>query len=115
MTALATITRANRAIFGIKHVDMRDCWMTECGNLQGQTGAIFFETREEAQRFLDTRRLRRGFRPKLSVAEVSCATIAELVAFAREAAVDAVYPKADHRPLWAARAAYLETFLPLAA
>jgi hypothetical protein len=109
------MTYANRAIFGIKHIDMRDCWMTECGNLQGQTGAILFETREEAQRFLDTRRLRRGFRPRLAVAEVTCATVAELAAFAREASVTAIYEKADHRPLWAARAAYLETFLPLAA
>lgn len=109
------MTHANRAIFGIKHIDMRDCWMTACGNLQGQTGAIFFETREEAQRFLDTRRLRRGFRPRLAVAEVSCATVAELVAFARDGAATAIYEKADHRPYWAERAAYLETFLPLAA
>lgn len=115
MTAAATITRANRAIFGVKHTEVSNMWMTECGNLEGQTGAIFFETREEAQRFLDTRRLRRGFRSRLAVAEVTCATIAELAAFAREASVTAIYEKADHRPHWAARAAYLETFLPLAA
>lgn len=118
MTALATVTRANRAIFGIKHTEVRDLWMIDDGNLQSQIGAIFFDTREEAQRFLDTRRLRRGFRPKLAVAEVCTETVLELAECAREYASGEPpeSPRAyDCRPYYRERAEYLAAFLPLAA
>jgi hypothetical protein len=109
------MTIANRAFFAIKHTDVRDCWMNEGGNLQGQTGAIIFETSEDAQRFLDTRRLRRGFRRSLAVAEVSVVTIKDLANTAREFAAMPSQAVNDDRPYWAQRAAYFETFLPLAA
>jgi hypothetical protein len=118
MTALATITPANRAFFAIQHKPGAysfQMWMTECGNLQAPVGAILFETREEAQRFLDTRRLRRGFRPKLAVAEVSVVTIRDLANTAQEFAVMPSEGVRDDRSYWAARAAYFEAFLPLAA
>lgn len=109
------MTTANRAYFGIQHVRMADCWMNDEGNLQGQIGAIIFDTREEAQLFLDSRRLRRGFRQNLAVAEIAAAVIRDMERDARGYSATAIYPAADHRPYWAGRADYLAGFLPLAA
>jgi hypothetical protein len=109
------MTTANRAFFAIKHTEVRDMWMIDEGNLQSQIGAIIFETSEDAQRFLDTRRLRRGFRAKLVVAEVSVETIRALAKMAREFSAEPATQYNDGRPYWTARAEYLEAFLPLAA
>lgn len=104
----------NRALFGIQYVATHDTWMNGEGNLQAQIGALFFDTREDAQRFLDGRRLRRGFRPRLQVSQVDFATVRQLASDARGYSTTAVYPAADHRPYWLERAEYLESFLPLA-
>lgn len=70
-------------------------------------------TREDAQQFLDTRRLRRGFRPNLAVAEVAVDTIRQLAATARHYASLPPLPARDDRQEWADRAVALEALLPL--
>ena len=105
----------NQAFFAICHNNVADCWMNEGGNLQSQIGAIIFETAAEAQQFLDTRRLRRGFRQSLAVREVSLETIRELAGTARHYSTLPPLPARDDRQMWADRAEHLSAFLPLAA
>lgn len=106
-------TIANRSYFGIQYVGMANVWMNPEGNLQGQTLAAIFETAEEAQQFLDTRRLRRGFRQSLAVQPISTETIRSMVATCREYAAMPALPACDDRREWSDRADALEDLLPL--
>lgn len=108
MTALA-----NEAIFAVQYVGMSDAWMNDTGNIQGQVCAAFFIEREEAQRFLDTRRLRRGFRARLAVQPVAVETVRELAATARHYSTLPPLPARDDRQEWADRADALAAILPL--
>lgn len=105
----------NREFFGIQHGDVADCWMNPGGNLQSQIGAIIFETREEAQTFLDSRRLRRGFRQHLSVQPIAVDTIRDLAAKASHYSTLPPLPARDDRKEWADRAEALTALIPLAA
>lgn len=107
------MTASNQAFFGICYTGMSDCWMEDCGNVSSQMQAAIFETAAEAQQFLDTRRLRRGFRPRLRVEEISVERIAGMAAKAQEYADSPPLPFGDHNAMWAARAEVLRGFLPL--
>lgn len=104
---------ANAAFFGIQYTGLADTWMNPTGNLQSQIGAAIFETETEAQAFLDTRRLRRGFRQSLGVAPIEVETIRELAATARHYSTLPPLPALDARQEWADRADALEALLPL--
>ena len=106
-------TLANQSFFAVQYVGMSDCWMNHGGNLQSQIGALFFETSEDAQTFLDTRRLRRGFRANLAVSPVAVETIRELAAKARHYSTLPPLLACDDRQEWADRAAVLAALLPL--
>jgi hypothetical protein len=103
----------NAAYFGIKYSGSTDVWMESCGNLSSQIMAEIFETAAEAQAFLDTRRLRRGFRQSLAVAPIAVETIRELAATARHYSTLPPLPARDDRQEWADRADALESLLPL--
>jgi len=103
---------SNRAYFSIRYVGM-DMWMEDCGNLSSQLNAAIFDTVEDAQRFLDTRRLRRGFRPNLKVQEVAVERIAEMAEEAQRYSEGPKLPFGNHEAEWAARAEVLRTYLPL--
>lgn len=103
----------NKTHFGIKHVRMSDMWMNTGGNLQGQVLCAIFDTGEEAQRFLDSVRLRPGFRKALSVTEISDETIFDLAADALKYSRMEPLPARDDRAKWAARHDYLRGLLPL--
>ena len=106
-------TLANQSFFAVQYVGMTDMWMNDGGNLQSQIGARFFETREDAQTFLDTRRLRRGFRASLAVSPVAVETIRDLAATALHYSTLPALPARDDRKEWADRAAVLAALLPL--
>jgi hypothetical protein len=103
----------NAAYFGIQYTGSANVWMEPCGNLSSQLMAKIFETATEAQAFLDTRRLRRGFRQSLAVAPIAVETIRELAATARDYSTLPPLPARDDRQEWADRADALESLLPL--
>lgn len=106
----------NRTFFGIRYgAASDDMWMNEGGNIGSEMLAAIFDSAEDAQRFLDTRRLRRGFRPRLKVEPISTARIAEMAATAQEYADSEPLPHGNHNAEWAARAEVLRGFLPLLA
>lgn len=98
----------NRAYFGIQYVSGSDMWLNEGGNIGSQMCAEIFDTAEEAQRFLDTRRLRPGFRPHLRVTLIPVARLFEMAATAQKYATD------HGDAFWTARAAVLANLLPAA-
>ncbi len=103
----------NAAYFGIQYTGLGDGWMNPGGNIQSQIGAAIFETETEAQAFLDTRRLRRGFRRSFEVAPIAVETIRDLAAKARHYSTLPPLPARDDRQEWADRADALEALLPL--
>lgn len=74
----------NRAFFAIRYGLDGDVWMNQFGDLGSRTRCRVFETADEAQTFLDGRRLRRGFRPRLSVQPLSADDIRDMANDAAE-------------------------------
>lgn len=105
----------NEAFFGIRYGTEADMWLNDEGNIGSEMLAAIFDSAEAAQKFLDTRRLRPGFRPRLKVTPISTARIAEMAAEAQEYADSPPLPHGNHNAEWAARAEVLRGFLPLVA
>lgn len=55
----------------IRYANDADIWMNDFGDLGSKALCALFDTADAAQTFLDTRRLRRGFREHLTVQPLS--------------------------------------------
>ena len=101
----------NRALYAIQYGAL-DMWMNERGNLGSLTLCQVFEGADEASAFLATRKLRRGFRPKLEVKSLTTADLRTMVADAGDCLNSAERHGGD-TGLWTNRIALLMAFLPL--
>jgi hypothetical protein len=104
----------NRALFAIRYAD--DVWMNQHGNLGSKAMCRVFDAADEAQAFLDSRRLRRGLRERLAVTPVS---VSEIRAMANDAA-DCLAAARKHGDaqsalVWNGRFAALVDLLPATA
>lgn len=70
--------------YAIRYTNDADIWMNDEGNLGSKTLCALFDTADAAQAFLDTRRLRRGFRENLSVQPIERAEVLTMVEIVRE-------------------------------
>lgn len=100
---------ANRGFYAIQ-LNGCDVWMNAGGNLGSLLLSNIFHDADEAQRWLDGRRLRAGFRPRLNVVPVTEGKVREMAEECRLYA-GAVIISDDDRQEWADRAAELETML----
>lgn len=107
----APAAKPNTALFVIQYEDA-DIWMLDDGNLGSLCLARVFDTVSAAQLFLDTRKLRPGFRPCLAVQPLTEDMIHRMVEEAAKAYACAVRHNGDVDG-WLATGARIRALLPL--
>lgn len=108
---MTTAPATNAALFVIQYEDA-DIWMLDDGNLGSLCLARVFDTAAAAQLFLDTRKLRPGFRPCLAVQTLTDAQLQRMLDDALECHACAVRHNGDVAG-WVATVARIRALLPL--
>jgi hypothetical protein len=101
----------NRALYAIQY-GSGDIWMNERGDLGSLTLCKVFDGEEEASTFLGSRKLRRGFRPRLAVRPLTTADLRTMVESAEEC-LDSATAHGGDTGLWRNRIELLRAYLPL--
>lgn len=109
---MTTAPATNAALFVIQYEDA-DIWMHHDGNLGSLCLARVFDTASAAQLFLDTRKLRPGFRPCLAVKPLADDQLQGMLDDAVACHACAVRHNAPDVADWVATVARIRALLPL--